>query len=276
MDRLGRPLAGAAPNALVILAHQDDETGILTRIRHDVTCGIGVWCVFLTDGAKSTSAAVRDRESLSVLTRFGVPEGRVIFLRDDAGRIADGQLMSNLLRARALLESRIAETGVRFSQLYTIDWEGGHADHDACHLLALALARDFDIPDVWAFSLYNAYRAPRGFFRVLSFVPAAQPVARRRLSAREAIAAAAAIFAYASQRRTWLALGPGWIAKTLLRREERLRRADPARVARRPHDGPLLYETLFKEDAAKMLAASAELRRELSQPPQKARTPSPP
>jgi len=255
-------------DVLVLLAHQDDEVGIFSRIRHEIAAGNRVWCVYLTDGAKDVPATVRDAESLTVLRGLRIPTERVAFLRDAQGRIGDGTLMLHLARARTALGVWVAGTQAHFSRIYTIDWEGGHADHDACHLVALAVARDLTISDIWTFSLYNAYRRPRGFFSVLSFVPAAQPVVRRRLSVRDAIDAARIVFAYPSQRRTWLALGPGWIAKTLLRREERLRRPDAARLAARPHDGALLYETLFKVDGTAMLDASADLRFELLKPTQ--------
>jgi LmbE family N-acetylglucosaminyl deacetylase len=250
----------------VILAHQDDEVGIFTRIRHEVAGGNRVWCVYLTDGATSVQAAVRDAESLSVLSGLGVSAEQVAFIRDESGRIADGTLMLQLDRARRSLSAWALAADTQFARIYTIDWEGGHADHDACHVVAMVFARDLGIKDIWTFSLYNAYRRPRGLFRVFSFVPASEPIARRKLNARETLAASRVVFAYPSQFRTWLALGPFWVAKTILSREERLRRPNVKRLRNRPHDGPLLYETLFKVDSEKMLAASAELRHELLEP----------
>lgn len=252
-----------AEDVLVVLAHQDDEVGLYSRIVHEHASGNRIWCAYLTDGAANAAASKRDRESLAVLARAGVPADRVAFLRDDAGRIADGMLMHALQRARTMLRAWASTVVARFTRLYTLDWEGGHHDHDAAHLVALAAARDLDIPDVWTFALYNAYRRPRRFYRVGAFIPAAGETQRRSLRFSEALAAARTVLAYPSQRRTWFGLGPGFVVRTLARREERVRRADARRLRMRPHAGPLLYETMFGIDADEMLALSSALRHEL-------------
>jgi LmbE family N-acetylglucosaminyl deacetylase len=256
--------ADGGGDVLFVFAHQDDEVGISTRIGYEVRAGSRVWCIYLTDGATAVASEVRDAESLRALRRLGVERERIGFLADAQGRIADGALYRALPRARAMLRDWIASTGARFARVFTLDWEGGHHDHDAAHLLALAAARDAAVPAVYAYAFYNAYRRRPGLFRVASFVPGDEPLLRRALRLREAVAAAALVTAYPSQRRTWIGLGPGFVARMLLQREERFRRADPARVARRPHPGPLLYETMFAIPADAVLAASAQLRAELS------------
>ena len=251
-------------DVLFVFAHQDDEVGIWTRIVHEVRAGAGVWCAYLTDGARDVSAAVRDAESSRALARAGVAAERIAFLRDAEGRIADGTLFRALARARAMLGAWIAETGVRFSSVFTLDWEGGHHDHDAAHLVTLAACRDAGLPPPQVFSLYNGYARRPGLFRVASFVPGDAPVVRRSLAVRDVIAAALLPLVYRSQRRTWLGLGPGFAARTLLRRAELVRAADARRLADRPHAGPLLYETMFGTPAGEVLAASAALRAELA------------
>jgi LmbE family N-acetylglucosaminyl deacetylase len=255
-------------DVLFVFAHQDDEVVAFTRIAYEHRRGNRVWCAYLTDGALAVAAAVRDAESTAVLRRAGLAADRIAFVGDAEGRIADGTLMRSLDRARAALGAWIDASGASFARAYTLDWEGGHADHDAAHLVTLAVARDRAIPGgVWGFPAYNAYKRRRKFFRVGDLVPGDAPVARRKLTAREALAAAFAFVPYRSQRRTWLALGPGWAVRMLLRREERARRADPARLER-PHAGPLLYETLFGVDADEMLRHSHALRRELASTPE--------
>ncbi|HEX3551360.1 MAG TPA: NAD-dependent epimerase/dehydratase family protein [Candidatus Elarobacter sp.] len=251
---------GEACDVLCVFAHQDDEVGIATRIAYEARLGNRVWCAYLTDGATSTPASVRDTESARVLGRLGVDGARIAFLRDGDGRIADGSLFRELPRARRMLASWAASTAARFARIYVMDWEGGHADHDAAHVAALAFARDAGIADVFAYSLYNAYRRRRGLFRVTSFVPAAEPVIARKLTLREALVPVRALADYRSQRRTWLGLGPGLAVRALARREERVRRADPSRLRTAPHAGPLLYETMFGVPAASVLDATADAR----------------
>ena len=253
-----------ADDVLFVFAHQDDEVGISTRVAYEAAAGNRVWCVYLTDGASKVPAAVRDAESVRALARLGVDRAHVVFLESGGERIADGTLMAHLARARASLGAWLAASGVRPARAYTLDWEGGHADHDATYLIVLAVARDAGIDAVWTFSMYNAYRRRPGLFRIASFVPNDAQVARRRLSLGEALRSALLIAAYPSQRRTWIGLGPGWILRALVRREERVRRAQSRRVAERPHDGPLLYSTLFRIDERVMMEQSAALRAELA------------
>ncbi len=253
----------AAGDVLVVLAHQDDEIGILPRLAYETAAGARVWCAYLTDGASKVPAAVRDAESLAMLARVGVPAERVGFV--GTPRAGDGTLFANAERAVDALAGWAAAIP-HVARLYTLDWEGGHHDHDAAHLVALAYARRRGVADVLAFSLYNAWRRPRRFFRVTSFVPGPGEVLRRRLSLGEALLPVRAIAGYPSQRSTWLGLGPGLAARALLRREERLRRAEPPRLRERPHPGPLLYETLFGVPSEEVMRATADLRERLSGP----------
>jgi LmbE family N-acetylglucosaminyl deacetylase len=253
--------AAAAPgDVLFVFAHQDDEVGIATRIAYEVRAGNRVWCAYLTDGAQAAPEEVRDAESLRALRRLGVPPERIAFLRDAAGRIGDGALIGSLARARAMLRAWLASAGVRPTRVFAPDWEGGHQDHDAAHLLA----RDAGGAELYAYPLYNAFRRRKGLFRVASFVPDAAPVVRRPLTLRETLEAVRLVAAYPSQARTWVGIGPAFAARMLARRTERFRRADPARLRALPYEGPMLYETRFGVAAADVLAASAELRAELT------------
>jgi LmbE family N-acetylglucosaminyl deacetylase len=254
----------APAGVLFVFAHQDDEVGALSRIAFETRAGERVWCVYLTDGGKHAQPAVRDAESLRVLARIGVDPARVGFLRDADGRIADGTLVASLERSRTMLLDWLRAAGVTPARMFTLDWEGGHHDHDATHVITLAAARTLGVADVFVYPFYNAWRRRPGWVRVCSVVPGAAPEVRRRLSLRECWRAAWTIGAYRSQRRTWFGLGPGFIVKTLARRQERLRRADPQRVLSRPHAGALLYENVFGVRGEDVLRASAPLRAEVS------------
>src|SRR4029079_13639426 len=84
-------------------------------------------------------------------------------------------------------------------EIITLAWEGGHQDHDAAHLVALALAiargvRCIDFPP------YLGKRRP---YRVLARLCIGET---RRLSMREIWRRAMLCWRYPSQRRTWLGL----------------------------------------------------------------------
>ncbi len=234
----------AGQDVLFVLAHQDDETGAVATIVREESRGHRCWLLYLTDGGRSVSPLVRDAETRSALARIGGEGTQAVFLEDATGRIRDGELVGQLERAQAMAERWLREAGILPARIYTIDWEGGHVDHDAAHLVALSLGRQHRVR-IDGFSLYNAYRRPPKFFRVRALIPAAGELTSYPVPWKTAFTASCAPFWYPSQRRTWLALGPGFFVRALADRRERLRAATVPRVQERPHAGKLLYETLF-------------------------------
>jgi len=175
---------------------------------------------------------VRDEESRRALASLGVAE--IAFIGSE-NRIADGTLVENLDRALALLSARFD----RADEVWTLAWEGGHQDHDAAHLVALAFAqqhsaRCFEVP------LYTGFQRIGPLFRVCC--PTGEGWTSRPLKLREVLANAALIRFFRSQRRTWLALLPG----ILTTRREYSREASAARTQSRPHAGTLYYERRFR------------------------------
>jgi LmbE family N-acetylglucosaminyl deacetylase len=211
-----------------VFAHQDDEIAAAPRIRRAVAAGDQVACAFLTDGK---NPIVRDDESRRALASLGVTD--IAFIGSE-NQIADGTLVENLDRALALLSTRFD----RADEVWTLAWEGGHHDHDAAHLVALAFAQErgarcFEVP------LYTGFRRVGPLFRVCC--PIADGWTSRKLTLREVLANAALMRFFRSQRRTWLALLPGMLTTW----REHVREASAARVQSRPHDGPLYYERRF-------------------------------
>ena len=89
---------------LFVLAHQDDECIMSTRIEREIAWGHAVFCVFLTDGSgHGISPRVRDRESRRALTRLGVP-AQNLFFPGSAWSIPDGRLVLHLDEGLGLLE----------------------------------------------------------------------------------------------------------------------------------------------------------------------------
>jgi LmbE family N-acetylglucosaminyl deacetylase len=211
---------------LYVFAHQDDEVAIAPRIARDVAAGARVVCAFLTDGG---APAVRDAESRAVLAELGVRD--VIFVG-----FPERELVEHLEEAYHALEEIDAD------EIITLAWEGGHQDHDAAHLVALALATKRGVRCL-EFPLY------RGYFRVLSPLRGGE---RRRLSAREVVLRVVLSWRYPSQRRSWLWLG-WWL---WLRWSEVVREASVERVLHPPHEGRLLYERRFRFPRERFFAAA--------------------
>lgn len=230
-------------HALFVFAHQDDEIAAAARIAHLLRGGATVSCAFLTNGqGRRASSRVRDEESRRVLSRLGVDPARVHFLGSEHD-LPDGALHEHLDRALELLDGRIAEA---VDELWCLSWEGGHQDHDASHLIAVALAmrrglveRCFELP------LYHGHRLPGPLFQTLAPLRVGRPWTGRRITIAEGLSFLALCRFYRSQRKTWLGLLPTAIARVLIQRREWTRPVDPARLQAKPHEGLLFYERRF-------------------------------
>jgi hypothetical protein len=92
--------------------------------------------------------------------------------------------------------------------------------------------------------LYNGFRRPGPFFRVMSPLPGGewQHCAVSRDDARLVLRLTSH---YVTQRTTWRALIAGAAIQLLLFGRQSMRRADATLVRTRPHSGRLYYERRF-------------------------------
>lgn len=225
--------------SLFIFAHPDDEFFCLPFIRRDCDEGRKVLCVFLTDGAYGgQSSQKRMSESLVVLERYGVLNANVYFEGAHAA-IPDGQLHFHAHRAYQRLLQIVQHESV--DNVYVPAWEGGHQDHDACHVIGIALAKAIRVPRSMQFSLYN------GNSRILPFrvmCPLIQngPFITLQVTRFEALRCLLSVRAYPSQWKTWLGLFPFAAWAVLSKRSYVMQSTSVARIRQRPHAGKLLYE----------------------------------
>lgn len=227
---------------MAILAHQDDEVAIAPLLKFEVNRGHVVRVFYATDGAtKSASTVRRCSESIAALQSIGVAPEQVVFLGADLG-VGDGTLMTNLPRVYAALQQSLIGTPVR--RIYTLAWEGGHADHDAAHLLALAFGKQHGIADIAQFPIYNGFRAGR-FFRVMQSLPGWTVANEIRFRFSDGLKFAQLPLYYPSQRRTWLGLISGVVREYLVKRRNITFTVSFLNIQAKPHRGALLYERLF-------------------------------
>jgi LmbE family N-acetylglucosaminyl deacetylase len=226
---------------LFLLAHQDDEVFVVPRISYELSRGARPLFIYLTSGvAEDPSENERDNESRACLTRLGVEDEQIIFLGTES-RIPDGCLVNHLEQCFLSLVEKTRD--YTFDEIYTPSWEGGHQDHDAAFLLGLALARRLNLEDsVWQFYLYNGFRTRGRFFRVSCPLPVACRRRQRKLNLFEGILTLKSIFAFKSQRKTWLGLLPQILIHVLFFRTEVFDHAKVEQILTPPHKGVLLYE----------------------------------
>jgi LmbE family N-acetylglucosaminyl deacetylase len=248
---------------LFLLPHQDDEFFATGLIRASRAAGRAPWFVYLTDGAGgAASSTVRCAETRAALAALGVGAGAIWFLGCEHS-VPDQGLAARLPEVFDRVRMRSVEREAELASINVTAWEGGHPDHDAAALMAVALGRALDALDrVRQFPLYNAYRC--GAFPYAAFRPIGEagPVERLPIMGRDRLADLRLLFTYRSQWRTFLGLSPfviahharvGWQLSQTLTRDV---------VARRPHAGPLLYERRRWTTAEAFEAQVAAFRRD--------------
>lgn len=235
--------------ALFVFAHQDDEVAAASRIAFEIGRGTEVFCVFLTDGG---APQIRNEESIAALAQLGLPRSHVLFPGSEIA-IPDGQLPLHLDKALEYLERAAAEIPV--SAVYCLAWEGGHQDHDASHLVAVAFGRRRELLDhCFEIPMYRGAYGP--FFRVLSPWRRKEGWVTRRISMGEGLFFSRLAFRYRSQRRSWIGLFPETFLKLVILRRESIRAVDIARIQRPPHEGTLYYERRFRFPANRFAGAA--------------------
>ena len=224
---------------LFVFAHQDDEIAAAPFILEGVRAGAEVYCVYLTDGgALGARPAVRDEESRRALHRLGVSAERVHFIGSTLP-IPDSALVDYLDSALAAIDTHVG--AVHFDDIFCLAYEGGHQDHDASHIVALAFAASRGLlQKCFAMPLYRG-TGIRPFYRV--FAPLRDDnVIETKVVARDALGMLSLFFAYPSQRPSIYGFLPEAAFRLLIVGRARLDRVDRRRVSERPHEGALFYE----------------------------------
>jgi LmbE family N-acetylglucosaminyl deacetylase len=238
--------------SLFFLAHPDDELGILPRLVEEVHRGIRPICLFLTSGAIDTATTgrslvrVRKDESRMVLLSHGCRQEDIHFPGADIF-IDDGSLFLHLAAANQAstdILARIPRECIR--NIYCPAWEGGHHDHDATHLIALAQAlRLGALTRTCQFPLYNGRGLPGMLFRPQSPIAENGDVVRFGVPRFRALGYWLLARHYRSQWRTWMGLLLPALVKTAWSPGIALQPVSVGRVTQRPHPGALYYERRY-------------------------------
>ena len=225
---------------VVLFAHPDDEFAVFPVLRSALREGRPLSCVWLTDGGwGGQNMEQRRRESIAVLAGLGLPEAAMRFLGQE-WQVPDGALHQHLDRVIPALVEALAES-CRDGEVLVPAWEGGHQDHDACHLAGIALARSARAR-LRQFPLYHGAGLPGPWFRVLDPLPANGPVDVQPTRPGERLGDALRCLGYASQWRSFIGLLPFYLWR--MRRTDAFGLQDVAmaRTAGPAHEGRVLYE----------------------------------
>jgi LmbE family N-acetylglucosaminyl deacetylase len=224
--------------AIFLFAHQDDECFAFQLIAKELEAERDVWCVYITDGGVKSSR--RNVESLRVLVGMGVSDNRILFAGERLG-IRDGKLLSSLSVCECGLREILSMTR-NVDAVYVPAWEGGHPDHDALHLVAATVIEKAGMFDrLFQFSLYNAYKLPKPFFRVMSPLEENGDVLKVTIPFAQRWRHAYNCFRYPTQWISWFDLFP-LAAFSYLTGRQYFQAARLERLGSRPHEGTLYYE----------------------------------
>jgi len=239
---VNREVASAAPTALFLFAHQDDEFGVFQQIIEERRRGRRVLCIYLTSGVPASGdPARRNAESRAVLHELGVAPADICF----AGQllaIPDGALQEHIAPAAAWLAAQAAGWH-HLAAVYLMAWEGGHPDHDVLHAIGVQLfGGRSEQTQLRQFALYNGNRCPWLFFRVLSPLSANGAVQASPIPWSSRLRFLGLCLRYPSQRVTWIGLLPFVLLHYLFNGCQALQPVVAGRVLERPHAGMLYYE----------------------------------
>jgi LmbE family N-acetylglucosaminyl deacetylase len=227
-------------DSVFLFAHPDDEFGVFAEIEAVCAAGRRALCIYLTDGALAGHYSERrNEESLRVLRKLGVRADDVAFLGCQLG-VPDGRLANHLPKVSAGIDA-IVDARQPFNRVYMPAWEGGHQDHDAAHLLGLALALKHGAI-AFQFPLYHGAGLPGILFRVLAPLPQNGAVITRPIGWRARGAYLGHCLSYPSQWKTWVGLLPFVLIDYVVSGTQKLQHANAARVREPPHAGRQLYE----------------------------------
>ncbi|KLN62197.1 hypothetical protein WH96_01325 [Kiloniella spongiae] len=225
-----------------LFSHQDDEFGVFKAISDLTNSKKDVHIIYLTTGTLDGSISKRrNKESTDVLSKFGIEKKQIHFIGCE-NKLCDGKLYQNLHIAEKSLDTLFNLIGPP-STLYIHAWEGGHQDHDAAHILGLAMAQKHAcMGQTFQFSLYNGHTLPWALYHVLKPIPENGPIQRTQMSWGDRIRFITYCCRYPSQLKTWIGLLPFTLINYLFDGHQKLQLCNINRLQLPPHTGILLYE----------------------------------
>jgi hypothetical protein len=228
--------------ALYLFAHQDDEFGVMYRIEKEVISGTSVYCVFATTGVVTgEDSQRRNEESQKVLTTLGVNPKQILFMGEVLG-IPDGKLATHSFIFSQWLLNWLQEC-TSLTSVYIPAWEGGHADHDALHGVAIeTISNHCPQITLLQYPLYNSKGLKWGGFRVLTPLPENGDVIFENIPWASRWLYLRLCLSYKSQTKSWLGLFPFVLWHYLFKGWQSLQLTSQARIQERPHNGQLYYE----------------------------------
>lgn len=228
--------------SVFVFAHQDDEFGIYAEIVRLINDDTKIIVIYLTSGSlDGKPRPERDYESLNVLRDIGVAKEDIYFLGTDlhipAVRMYEylDTIYPKLLNLLNPIDN--------ITSLYFLSWEGGHQDHDATHIIGLALAKQLKVLDrTFQFTLYSGYKLPWKLFRLFSPLTSNGEIISYKISWNLRLKFIKYALSYRSQFIPMVGLLPFFLLHLIFKGTQILQPVTIDRILEQPHSGKLLYE----------------------------------
>jgi LmbE family N-acetylglucosaminyl deacetylase len=241
-----------------VLAHFDDEYCALPLIRQRVAQGLDQRFLYVADYADPQLARTRHAETRALLRHLGVDPASAVHVGSGTG-VMDGSVHRGLDAAFAALRAAVEAIGP-VERFACTAWEGGHMDHDMCAMMTTLLAGVRGGVPIDQISLYNGKGLSGPFFHGGWPLPENGPVTRPPLMAGDWARWMADVRFFPSQAKTWLGLWPAMFWTYAAKGGFGYQQLDPARIERRPHEGSLFYERMFRTPYDEVRAAADAFR----------------
>lgn len=230
---------------LILLSHNDDEFFFLSLIKKYIESGASVYIDYLTHGSLyNIDHSIRMNESIGALLKLGVPRDH-IYSTGHTEDVLDSTLDMNMLKILNAVDKKHIDK--KIDCVFTMAWEGGNTDHDATAAVAYLLGNRWNIKNnsIYEVPSYNADTKIPFYFNIMNFPKGNTKGVKDLISFEKALWMLSFIIFYKSQRKTFIGLFPGIIFQLIFRRKVVYRTLEKSVFSRRPHSGPLLYESRF-------------------------------
>ncbi len=164
-----------AQKILLVVAHQDDEVFILSRLIKHLENGADVKIVWTSHSISDGEDYRKQRisESKNAMGLIGISLNNLCFLN-----LPDGETYKYPNEIKEKLEDILLK--YKPSIVYIPAYEGGHIDHDICHFITVRSIKILGLKnEIIEFPLYNAYESSIFPFRIRSIYPGLDTVCNK-------------------------------------------------------------------------------------------------
>ncbi len=156
MDNNTYPYVHPAGKVLLVIAHQDDEVFILSRIKKHLELKDSVFFVWTAASYQKDEEYknIRIEESLSLMKLLKIPYENIYFLSYPDSK-------THLFMDSMYIDLYKIIKKIRPTIVYVPAFEGGHIDHDVANVITIRVTKQLKLnTQIFEFPEYSSYNTP--------------------------------------------------------------------------------------------------------------------